>query len=43
MTATQPNQPDHPDDDATNQGVSTPEPVEGSDDAPAGDGGSPTG
>jgi len=28
-------------DDATNQGVSTSEPAEGSDDAPAGDGNSP--
>jgi hypothetical protein len=28
-------------DDATNQGVSTPEPAEGADDAPGGDAGSP--
>ena len=47
MTATQPNQPDDEDakehGGATNQGVSTPEPAEGADDAPAGGDGSPAG
>jgi hypothetical protein len=42
MTATTPETPGHDDqDDATNSGVSTTEPAEGGDDAPAGDEGSP--
>jgi hypothetical protein len=37
-----PNTPEHEGSDAPNQGVSTPEPAEGADDAPAGGAGSPS-
>lgn len=41
IMATQPDPRTAPDDDATNQGVSAPDPAEGADNAPDGDKGSP--